>query len=76
MQIQNVDLIRQPELMPVLQDIVTLRATIGSPLKSFTFYFFSGYARQLRKSQKWELIGKDRSFVMEDVPALEFQLEI
>jgi len=27
----------QPELMPVLKDIVTQRAMIGSPLKSFTF---------------------------------------
>ena len=76
LQIQGIDPIRQPELMPVLQDIVILHATIASPLRSFTFYFFSEDLRQQHKEKKWELIGKDRSFVMEDVPALEFQLEI
>ena len=75
LQIQGINLIRQLELMPVLKDIVTLHATIGSPLKSFTFYF-SGYPSQSIPEQKWELIGKDRSFVMEDVPARRFQLDI
>ena len=61
---------RKPELMGVLKDIVSLRAIDGSPLKSFTF--FSRYPEE-----KWELIGRDRSFIMEEVaPAEEFQLDI
>jgi hypothetical protein len=34
--IEGVGITRQPDLMPVLKDIVTLRAMVGSPLKSFT----------------------------------------
>ncbi len=75
LQIQGINLTGQPVLMPVLKAIVTLHATIGSPLKSFTFYF-SGDPGAPSPAQKWELIGKDRSFVMEDVPAREFHLDI
>jgi hypothetical protein len=70
LQIDGISLIKQPELMPVLKDIITLRADAGSPLKSFTFYDY-------RRVQKWELIGRDGSFIMEEVvPALRFQLDI
>jgi hypothetical protein len=68
-QIENIWLTDQPKLMPVLKDIVTLRGIIGFPLKSFTFYH--GHPK------KWELIGKDGSFIMEEVvPALKFRLDI
>jgi hypothetical protein len=70
LQIENFNLFRRPEVMPVLKDIITLRANAGSPLKSFTFYHYL-----LQK--KWELIGRDGSFIMEvAVPALRFQLDI
>jgi hypothetical protein len=70
LQIDGISLTKQPELMPVLKDIITLRADAGSPLKSFTFYDY-------RCIQKWELIGRDGSFIMEEVvPALRFQLDI
>jgi len=72
LQIEGVRPTVQPELMPMLKDIVTLRALIGCPLKSFTFYLWHPY-----KPQKWELIGRDGSFTMEEVvPAQEFQLDI
>ena len=62
----------QPELMPALKNIITLRAIIGSSLKSFTFYHWDPYP-----PKKWELIGTDGSFVMEEVvPARRFQLDI
>jgi len=61
-------LAEQPMLMPVLKDIVTLRANIGSPLKSFTLYDY------WHSKKKWELVGKDGSFIPEEVvPAVEFQ---
>ena len=60
----------RPELMAVLKDIVSLRAMNGFPLKSFTFFSWPPI-------QKWELIGRDRSFIMEKVvPASRFQLDI
>jgi hypothetical protein len=69
LQIEGIRLMKQSELIPILKDIVTLRA-IMSPLKSFTFY-------QKEPKMKWELIGRDRSFVMEEVvPAERFQLDI
>jgi len=58
-------------LPPVLKDIVTQRAIIGSPLKSFTFYIDKG------RPEQWELIGKDGSFIMEEVvPAKPFRFDI
>jgi len=69
LQIEGISRTIQPELMPVLKNIVTLRAIIGSPLKSFTFYHWG--------PKKWELIGRDGSFTMEEVvPAQEFKLDI
>jgi hypothetical protein len=68
LQIEKIDLDEQPELIPVLKDIVSQRAVIGFPLKSFTFY-------KLKK--RWELIGKDGAFTMrEAVPAQKFWLKI
>ena len=49
----------ETELMAVLKDIVSLRAMNGFPLKSFTIYNWD-------LIEKWELIGRDRSFTMED----------
>ena len=69
--IEGIDLTEQPELMPVLKDVVTRRAIIGSPLRSFTFYLPCFPAR------KWELIGRDGSFIMEKVvPAQSFRRDI
>ena len=75
LQIQDIDLAQRPLLMPVLKDIVTLRSGIGFPLKSFTFYLPEGLFKRYPE-RKWELIGKDRSFVMEEVPAQPFRLDI
>ena len=68
--IEGIELTEKPELMPVLKDIVTQRAVVGSPLKSFTFY-------SIWSSKKWELIGSDGEFIIEEVvPAQKFQLDI
>ena len=76
LQIQGISLTEQPELMPVLKEIVSLRTTLLSPLKSFTFYFPRHVVPE-HSRQKWELIGKDGRFIMEDVvPAQEFKLDI
>jgi hypothetical protein len=70
LQIEGITLIKHPELMPVLKDIVTLHAIIGSPLNSITFY-------ERDPEKKWELIGRDRGFIMEEVlPAQKFRLDI
>ena len=62
--------VEEPKLMAVLKDIVSVRATSGFPLKSFTFLSWS-------PNKEWELIGRDRSFIMEEVvPARLFQLDI
>src|SRR5258706_2324825 len=72
LQIEGISPFQQAELMPVLKDIVDLRAIIGSPLKSFTFYLDDP-----EESQKWQLIGRDKSFMMEEVdPAHWFVLDI
>ena len=73
LQIQGIRLTEQAELMSVLKDIVTLRANIGAPLRSFTFC-----CNELPKGlQKWQLIGRDKSFMMEEVvPAQWYELEI
>ena len=68
LQIEGISLTREAKLMPVLKDIVTQRAAIGCPLKSFTFYVIQ---------EKWQLIGRDKGVMMEKVvPADEFQLDI
>jgi len=74
LQIEGIRLTDQPKLMPILKDIITLRAIIESPLKSFTFGDWIMYSPGF---QKWELIGRDGSFIMEKViPAQSFKLDI
>ena len=73
LQITGIQLtIVDPELMAVLKDIVSLRAMNGFPLKSFTFYY------QFFGDESWGLIGRDESFIMEEVvaPAWPFRLDI
>ena len=73
LQIQGLKLTGRADLMPVLKDIVTLRAIIGSPLKSFTFFCH----QHPKGPQKWQLIGGDKNFMMEEVvPAQVFELDI
>ena len=68
LQIEDVDLTKQPRLLPVLKKFVTLYAAVGSPLKSFTF---------MDSRRKWEMIGRHRRFIMEEViPAQKFELHI
>jgi len=59
LQIEGISPTVEPELMPALKIVVTLRATLGSPLKTFSFY-----DRRAFRYQKWELIGSDGSFTM------------
>ena len=76
LQIQGVLLTRRSKWASVLEEIVTLRTTFGCPLKSFTFYCPRNLYQKLPK-QKWELIGKDGRFTMEEVvPAQRFELNI
>ena len=71
LQIEGIGLTAQPELRSVLKDIVTLRAIIGSPLKSFTFYY------PWNPERKLELIGRDGSFFMAAVVRAQgFRLHI
>ena len=73
LQIEGISLTQQAELMLVLESVVILRAIIGSPLRSFTFYLHE----ESKEPQKWQLIGRDRSFMMEKVfPARLFELDI
>jgi hypothetical protein len=70
LQIEGIGPIKEPELLPILEDVVTLRAFIGSPLHSFTFY-------DTATEKKWELIGRDRNFNMEEVvPTQRFRIDI
>ena len=74
--IEGISPTEQAELMHVLKDIVTLRAIIGSPLKSFTFYRYQ-YQVGSVGSQKWQLIGRGDDFMMaEVVPAEPLILDI
>jgi len=63
----------EPELIPILKDIVTLRAMYGSPLKKFTFFDFWP-----KPGSKTELIGRDQSFTMGAcvLEEEEFELDI
>jgi hypothetical protein len=70
-EIEGIHLNGQPDLIPVLKDIVTLRAIMGSPLRSFTIHVIGS------PKKKWELIGTDRSSTMEEVvPVQIFRLDI
>ena len=67
---------REPaaELIPVLESVVTSRAVAGSPLKSFAFHMFDEY---LDANLKWELIGREGSFIMKTVlPTNPFLLQV
>ena len=73
LQIQGISLTEQAELMPVLEEIVTLRAINGSPLNSFTIYFDGDSVAP----QMWQLIGRDKSFMMEEIiPAKWFVFDV
>ena len=73
LQIEGIYLPHKAKLMPLLKNIVTLRAMVGSPLKSFTFYYGPGRGTP----QMWHLIGREKSFMMEEVvPATGFQLDV
>jgi len=64
----------EPELIPTLKEIVTLRAEYGFPLKHFTF---SGF--WLKPGTRYEVNGMDGSFTMEKLvlPEAEaFKLDI
>ncbi len=71
--IESKGLRAQPEVVAFANDIITLRAECGSPLKGFTFYEF--WSRR-----KFELIGRDGGFTMEQSvlveEAAEFKLDI
>jgi hypothetical protein len=73
--VENTDPLVIPEVIPILKDIVTLRAECQCPLKSFTFFAFSP-----KPGYKLELIGRDGKFTMEKVflpeNAEKFQLDI
>jgi len=56
--IEGCDFKQQPELMPFFKQVVTLRATCGSPLEEFTLFDFE-------LGRKTELVGSHGSFVME-----------
>jgi len=62
LQIEDQDPSAEPELIPILKDIVTLRAECGSPLKGFTFSEFWP-----KPGRRFELIGRDGSFTMEKI---------
>jgi len=57
LKIEGIRLTEHSRLVPVLKDIITLRAIIGSPLKSFTFYYY------YFDYKKWELVGRDGSLL-------------
>ena len=62
--------VENSEVMAILKGMVSLRAINGFPLKSFTFISW-------HPNIKWELIGRDGSFIMKEVvPARAFQLYI
>ena len=75
LQIESDRLSREPDRIPFVKDIITLRAECGSPLKVFTFSEF-----RHKPGRKSELIGRDGSFAMEksilDMEATKFKLDI
>ena len=75
LRIEHTDLSENPELTAVLEKVVTLRGVCGSPLKSFTFSIFSP-----KPGRKFELIGRDGGFTMEETvlaeDAHQFELDI
>ena len=70
LQIEGINLTQYSGLMPVLNDIVTLRAIIGSPLKSFTFF----YVYENSGGWQQQLIGGDGSFMMPRAKCFELDI--
>ena len=75
LQIESESLLDQPNLIPFAEDIITLRAEYGSPLKAFTFFEFSPSPKR-----KFELFERDGSVTMEEsvlaMEATKFKLDI
>jgi len=76
LRIEGQDPSAEPELIPLLKDIVILRAEFGSPLKEFTFDGISTIRRPAYKwdmhrfeldGKRFELVGKNGSFAMKRV---------
>jgi len=70
LQIEDIDLTKHEGLglIDVLREIATILAVAGAPLRSFTF---------LCSGRKWELIGPDGGFTVEEVvPTQVFELVI
>ena len=71
--IEECDLTARPELIPILKQVVTLRAVCGSPLKRFTL-------SAIEFGREFELIGIHGSFVAKmvflDKNAKPFSLDI
>jgi len=67
-----------PELIPLLKDIIILRAEFGSPLKEFTFSKFPEWWSET--GSLVQLVGTNGSFTMEKIvlpeEAKEFELDI
>ena len=74
-QVEDTEPSEPPDLTHVLKDVVTLRRVCGSPLKSFTVYTFSP-----KPGRKFELIGMNGGFTMEETVLSEdthrFELDI
>jgi len=58
--VEGTDPSKTPHLIPILNEVVVLRAACGSPLKRFTFSQFWP-----KPGSQFELIGRDGSFNME-----------
>ena len=75
LQIEAIAPLEQPRQIPFINDVVRLRAEMGSPLKSFTLSEFHP-----QHGRKFELIGKDGGFTMEETALPEetkrFELDI
>ena len=75
LQIESKYLRVRPDLLPFAKDIITLRAECGYPLKVFTFSLFKN-----KYGRKFELIGRDGSFTMNESDLAEkaekFKLDI
>jgi len=60
LRIERLSLTERRDLIPVLKEVVIIRAVGGSPLKTFTCYPTHG-------RRKWELIGRNGNFVVQTV---------
>jgi len=59
LRVERLDPTERLEIIPVLEEVVTLRAVGGSPLKEFALYSFKEGHRI------WQLIGRNGSFVVD-----------